>query len=126
MLLLLCSTVFCSADILKLQATHLAYKYQNDYGYWSDWTEWESTSVLIVINTDTERVNIYSAEPQEYDIYDAGNEEYDSDGGTTTKFQCIDKSGLRCTMRIREQSNGQLQLYIDYSDFMFVYNVYVK
>lgn len=113
-------------DIIKMQATSYAYKATDDYGYWSDWTDWQDCSILVVINAANDRVNIYSNSPQEYDIYNYGEEEYDSEGGTTTTFNCIDSNGLRCDMRIRIQANQQVQLYIDYSDAMWVYNVQPK
>lgn len=112
-----------SADILKLQATSLAYKSANDYGVWSEWSDWESCSILVVINTDQDRINIYSSTPQEYDIYDYEGESHDRDGGTTNTLKCIDANGLRCEMRLRQQRNGSWQLYVDYNDFMFVYNI---
>ncbi len=118
--------VMVYADVLKLQATSLAFKSQNDYGYWSDWSDWESTNILVVVNTDIDRVNIYSSSPQEYDIYDYDAEEKDGEGGTISTCHCIDQNGTRCDMRIRFQANGQVQLYVDYADFMFVYNVQRK
>ena len=123
--LMICGTSF-SNDILKWQATSLAYKTVDDWGNWSSWSDWEDVSVLIVINTVTDRVNIYSSTPQEYDVYDTEPREYDNEGGSSITFHCIDANGLRCDMRIRVQANGQVQLYVDYNDIMFVYNVQSK
>lgn len=120
----LCGNAFAD-EILKMRATSFAIKSTDDYGYWSDWSDWEDCSVLVVINVTNDRVNIYSGTPQVYDIYDYGEEEYD-DNGTTTTFNCIDDEGLQCDMRIRIQNDGQVQLYIDYSDIMWVYNVELK
>lgn len=123
---LLATVTVAQAEVIKLQATSYAYKYQNDYGYWTDWTDWEYTSVLIVVNTDNNRINIYSNTPQEYDIYDYGRTQYDDDGGETTTLKCIDADGLRCEVRIRVERNGNRQLYIDYNDAMWVYNIVNK
>lgn len=119
---------FCTAqaEVLKLQSTSFAYKYLNDYGYWSDWSDWEYTSVLIVINTDNDRINIYSSTPQEYDIYGYEENGYDRDGGETTTLKCIDANGLRCEIRIRIERSGNRQLYVDYNDMMWVYNIVNK
>lgn len=127
-LLFLCSfLMMCGMtvanDVLKWQATELAYKTTDNWGNWSDWSDWEDVSILVVINTATDRVNIYSSEPQEYDIYDYEEEEKDYEGGTSVTFHCVDANGVRCDMRIRVQADGQVQLYIDYSNIMFVYNV---
>ncbi len=71
-------------------------------------------------------MNIYSSSPQEYDIYDYGERVNESDGGITFTLKCIDKDGLRCSIRQREQPNGQMQLYIDYADVIVVYNIQMK
>lgn len=121
-----CTIVMCYAEVIKLQATSFAFKSQNDYGYWSDWSDWEDSSCLIVINADNDRINIYSKVPQEYDIYDYEGESSDNKGGTQFTFKCIDEDGLRCTIRFRVQSDGGRQLYVDYADMMWVYNVVNK
>mgnify|MGYP006919062826 FL=1 len=112
--------------VYKYQATSLAFKSQNEYGYWSDWSDWESTNILVVINIDNSRINIYSSSPQEYDIYDYGERVVESDGGVSFTLKCIDEDGLRCSIRQREQPDGQLQLYINYSDVIIVYNIQKK
>ncbi len=122
----LCVSVMVSAEVHKWQATSLAFRTLDDYGYWSEWTDWEDCSILVVFNLNTDRVNIYSNETQEYDIYDYLDESYDNNGSKTVTLKCIDADGLRCTMRLRTQSDGQKQLYVDYSDFMFVYNIEPK
>lgn len=113
-----------AAETLKMQATSLAYKSINRYGDWTEWSQWEDCNILVVIKED--RVNIYSKVPQEYDIYYFGKEESDNEGGRITTLKCVDMDGQRCGMRLRIQSDGQIQFYVDYSDFMFVYNVEFK
>ncbi len=126
LLMALCVSVMVSAEVFKFQATSLSSKYFNEYGYWSEWSEWENCNILVVINSSAERINIYSSVPQEYDIYDSHDVSYDNDGGKTTTFKCIDADGLRCDVRLRVQSDGQVQLYVDYNNFMFVYNIESK
>lgn len=63
---IICSSLMLHAEVLKFNATSLAYKSQNEYGYWSDWSDWESCNVLVVINRV--QINIYSHSPQEYDV----------------------------------------------------------
>lgn len=123
---IICSSLMLHAEVLKFNATSLAYKSQNEYGYWSDWSDWESCNILVVLNLDAERIDIYSSSAQEYDIYDYQGETYDEDGGTTMTLNCIDADGLRCEVRFRQQSDGQWQLYVDYADVMWVYNIQRK
>ena len=129
LILLICmlaTIAIVQAEVLKLQATSYAYKYQNDYGYWTDWTDWEYSSVLIVINIDKNRINIYSNTPQEYDIYHVDDSYYDKDGGEIMTLKCIDADGVQCDVRIRIERSGNRQLYIDYSNAMWVYNIVNK
>ena len=110
---ILCGIFLLHAEALKFNATSFAYKTQNDYGYWSDWSNWEYTSILIVINSDNDRINIYSRTLQEYDIYDYMENGYDRDGGETITFKCIDADGVRCDVRIRIERSGNRQLLLD-------------
>lgn len=76
------------------------------------------------MNIDRDIVTIYSKVTQEYDVIEVLSEdERDPDGGVSTTLLCVDADGTRCHMRLRSQSNGALQLYIDYSNVSFVYNV---
>lgn len=58
--------------------------------------------------------------------YNAGEEEGDGEGGFMITFKCVDADALRCEIRKRRQANDQVQLYVDYNNMMFVYNVESK
>lgn len=126
-ILLFCICSYCYSEVLKLKATYMAYKYERSNGYWTNWSEWEPTDILIVINVDKSVINIYSEKTQEFDIIEYLGETNDNDGsgGTSMKFLCIDKNGLRCHMRFRK-INNQSQLYIDYSNLTYVYSVEIR
>lgn len=121
--LMLCGLSYAN-DIIKLKATSYAYRTTDDYGNWYDWSAWQDCNILVVIKND--RVTIYSNQMQEYDIYDAGEEEGDGEGGSMITFKCVDADALRCEIRMRRQANDQVQLYVDYNNMMFVYNVESK
>lgn len=115
------------AQSYKYYSTEFAYKVKNDYGTWSEWSDWVSSHCLITINLDRNVINIYSDEPQEYDIYDYDDSFIDDrDGGQSLTLKCVDRDALRCQIRLRVQTNSQLQLYVDYNDVMFVYNIILK
>lgn len=127
-LLLLSLFAYASfADTYKYRATNYAYKYKKDNGYWTNWSEWERSSLLIVISSDNDKIDIYSEKPQEYDIYDYGEGwKSDGQGGQTLTMKCVNDDGLRCEVRLRQQSDGQWQLYVDFNDMMWVYSIVQK
>ena len=110
----------CFAQTYKYYSTDFACKAKNEYGYWTEWSDWEASHCLVTISLDRNVVNIYSPIPQEFDIYDNLGESYDSDGQSLTLCG-VDTDGLRCHIRLRKQNNGVLQLYIEYNDVILVY-----
>lgn len=117
--LLLFASLFAShayAEVFKLRAYSASMRSTDRYGNWSD------CNILVV--SDDSRVKIYSEETQEYDII-SSEEIRDSKGVKATEFHCVDKNGLRCSLRLRVEKNDNIQLYVDYNDISFVYNVYI-
>ena len=109
-----------SAQTYKYHTTKFSYKAKDEYGYWSDWSDWKKTRCLISISLDREVINIYSDSPQEFDIIgEVGDRE--DENGSSIILSCVDKDGLRCNVRLRRQHSGVLQLYIEYNDFIYVY-----
>lgn len=121
-LILIFSICAVKAQTYKYYTTCFAYKYYENYR-WTDWSEWERSHMLVVISTDRNIINIYSDKIQEYDIYEYTGEENDDDGGSSFLFQCVNKDGLRCQVRLRVQSDGSKQLYVDFNDAMWVYGL---
>lgn len=116
-----------SAEVTKFTAYEFSYKTHNEYSnYWTDWSSWQDCNILIVINIDIGRINIYSASTQEFDIIQYYDIYTDNDGDSTLKMECVDADGVRCTVRIIIRQDGTKQLYCDYSNIMYVYNMYNK
>ena len=93
----------------------------------SEWSEWNETTVLITIDLSKDRITIYSKETQVYDIAKNEDESYDNDGDMTLSLYCVDKAGLTCRIRLVKliSQNDRNQLYVDYDDLKWVYNVYL-
>lgn len=47
--LLAFSAVVASAQSLKFNAYELSYRYVDGDGEWSEWSDWEKTSILVII-----------------------------------------------------------------------------
>lgn len=124
LLFMLFVSIVANAQTYKFNSTEFSTRIKKSNGNWTEWTDWEDSSVLIVMSLDRSKINIYSEKVQEYDIYDFGNDtETDKEGGSTWTLRCVNEDGLRCAVRLRKQSNGILQLYVDFRDMSWVYNI---
>ena len=112
------------AQVQWYKTTSMAIKYVNDNGYWSDWSDWEKCTIAICINLNTDVITIYSNKTQYYKVVETGEPPQDKTGRQVL-FYCIDGDGDKCTIRFRiENSNGNSQIYVDFANIMWVYNVY--
>ncbi len=113
------------SQVYKNRAKQVAFKSKDSYGRWTKWTDWEDCNILIVTNLDNSKFTIYSKETQEFDIVKFYPKEYDDDGVETFRILVVDKDGLRCNIRQRfvKSDYYSSQLYIDYADFLYVYNL---
>ena len=98
-------------------------KFKTDDNRWGDWSDWESTSVLIVV--DDSRITVYSKEKQVYDVIENEGKKTDIDGDDVWSYFCINEDGARCRVRLirRNSQNGEAQLYVDFNDMKWVYNL---
>ena len=58
--LLALTTCDLMAQTYKLQTYSFSSRSKNSYGIWSDWSKWEASDMLVVINQDKDRITIYS------------------------------------------------------------------
>lgn len=88
---------------------------------WTDWSDWEYCRHKITITEDSITINkgteteIYMVET-EYEVQKDSNSE-------TFKFKVIDDYERVLYIRLRFQYNGVAQLYIDYDDVIYAYNL---
>lgn len=80
------------------------------------------SSVKIEFNLPNDVIVIHSPVVQAFGIYDTFTPPYDS-GGTQVGFVAVDAEGVRCHIRLRIENNGNSQIYIEYSNLLYVYNV---
>lgn len=114
-----------SAEVHKFKTTDFAYRTCDDDGDWSNWSDWEESSMLVVINIDEDEITIYSNETQEFDIYEYEGTDDSDKSDITMTMNCVDTDGLRCQIRLRTYEEGE-QLYVDYNNIMYVYNLEAK
>ncbi len=116
-----------NSDILKLRTTELAIMYMESYG-WGEWSDWEDVNVIVVFDIEKDRIKIFSKETQIYDVIQDKGKSYD-DGDEIYSYLCVNEDGNQCRVKLwkRYRSNGSFynQLYINFSDMRWVYNLYV-
>lgn len=116
-------SIFSQNNIIFNATSYAVAEVTGEYYVWSDW---EKCSVRILFDLNNERITIYSNKRQIYNIYDVYNngEPYaDNKGGRQIKFYVIDQDGDKGELRLRIESNGNSQLYIDFRDCAWCYNV---
>ncbi len=113
-------------NVIKLRTTDFCYQTKSEYsGEWLGWSNWQSVNILVVIDLSKLQIIIYSEALQVYDIVESFDIRYNSDYDEIYEFRAIDQDGIYCGIRfIIGDDSGRKQLYIDYSDMSWVYNVY--
>ncbi len=90
------------------------------------WGDWKSSDMNLTIDLNRDVITIYSPRTQVYrvlDIANGGQAYYDNDGGKNVKFYIVDQDGDRGEIRLRIERNGNSQVYVDFSNIAWVYNV---
>ena len=120
--LLLCSFVCISnAQTVWYRTTAYAQASVN-YGIYT-WGNWENSNMRMCIDWNRGFIAIYSPKMQKYAITKYISKWTDDDGAEQTKFQAIDADGDVCTIRFRIARTGTSQLYVNFSNIAWVYNV---
>jgi hypothetical protein len=111
------------SQVTKCKAYSFAHKEKNEYsGRWSEWSSWEDTEILIAIDSENDRIKIFSKVDQIYDIIEYKGTRTDADGDDIIEWICVNEDGLKCGVRLVKLNSkgGKSQIYIDFADFMFV------
>ncbi len=93
-------------------------------GKWGSWSDLELANILIKLDTDKNRILIYSEAIQVFEIVDyVPFVEGQTDD--IHSFACIDNLGEECTLSIiiRKNQDNRKQLYINYDNRVIVYNI---
>lgn len=88
------------------------------------WGDWKPSDMVLTINLNTDVITIYSPKIQIYKVYKTGNVFTDNKGGKQIIFYVIDQDGDKGTVRLRIECNGNSQVYIDFSNVGWCYNLY--
>lgn len=112
----------CHAQVYYYKTTRFAMK-QVVNGYWTDWSNWQTSDMVMTIDWDRSVVTIYSPKTQVYYLTTYVGQYTDDSGGVQHEFRFIDNDNDKGTMRLRIEPNGNSQLYIDFANIMLVWVV---
>lgn len=115
--------VSANAEILTFKTTGYYERTHYSWG-WGSWSNKQSSNMNIVINLNTDVVTIYSPRTQVYRIYQHAGNYTDSDGDYTMEYKFYDQDGDRGTMRLVIRRSGNSQIYIDFANVSWAYDVY--
>ena len=122
MMMLFCMSNNVNAQTYYYQTTGFAIKYKYSTG-WGNWSDWQSSNMKMKIDLDDDIIVIYSQQTQIYRVLENMGSYTDESGGRQTKFFVIDQDEDYGYVRLRIEKNGNSQVYIDFNDVMWVYNV---
>lgn len=119
---LFCCT-FAYSETQWFNSDSYAYKTIDYYGNWNKWSSWNNCDVDIKFDTNADMIIIYSNKVQIYKITNYNGTKQEKDGSQQAYFSAIDYDGDKCTIRLRIETNGNSQIYVEFSNVMWVYNV---
>lgn len=112
------------AQTYKFMTTGFSVMEKDASGNWSNWSELQPASIVVTLDTNKNRIVIYSQEIQLFNIVAYEDEEENEDDLIYT-FSCSDENGMPFTVSIitRKKQGNRKQLYINHKDVMVVYNI---
>ena len=90
---------------------------------WNNWSPWQDSNMNIKFDLSRDVIVIYSPQIQVYTVFNVGTSYIDASGGQQVKFNARDGDGDRVDIRLRIEKNGNSQIYVDYANIRWVYNV---
>ena len=120
--LLLSFSIMYSQEI-EYYSNFTSYKRLIEKDKWTDWTDWREYYVEIVFNTDSNTITIYDENTEKiYKIHPIYEKSEDSNS-ITIKYKVVESENNCLYIRFRNQHDGVKQLYLDYKDLVYVYNL---
>lgn len=121
MILLVFITISTQAETLWYRSTSFATAsiYNGRY----TWSDWVNSNLSISIDLTNDIITVYSKVKQTYYVTETGDSYSDNSGGKQIVFYVVDQDRTRGAIRLRTESNGNPQIYIDFNNVAWVYNV---
>jgi len=112
------------AQVYKFLTTGFSVMERNEKGTWGKWSDLQKASIVVALDTNKNRIVVYSQEIQLYKIVEYNPAE-ENDDDLIYAFSCTDDEGQPFTISIitRKSQGGRKQLYINQKDVIIMYNI---
>ena len=112
------------AQVYKFEATGFSVLEKDTKGAWGKWSDLQPVNIVITLDTDKNRIVVYSKETQLYEIQNY-EEKQESESDEIYPFVCKDIDGEEFTISIitRKNQANRKQLYINQKNVIIVYNI---
>lgn len=110
---------------IRFKTSSVSFTDKKNDGNWNEWSDFVDANVLITLDAKKDQIVINSAEVQSFKIKAYGEIE-DNDEVNIVPFECVDNRYSNCNIFIitKKKENNRMQIYINYNEVKFVYNVY--
>lgn len=115
-----------SAQAYVYQAKFFAMNILKGNGDWSGWSDWEKSTVKVVIDFNNDVIHIHTDKKQTYVVLEYTGDYTDKLGGKQYQYKVIDQDGDLGIIRLRIEKNGNSQLYVEFADVILVYSGLVR
>lgn len=112
------------AQTYKFITTGFSVMEKTPKGSWGKWSDMEKTNIIISLDTDKNRIIVYSQEIQLYNILEYVEKE-ENENDLIYSFVCEDTDKMPFTISIitRKKQDNRKQLYINQDKVIVVYNI---
>ncbi len=112
------------AQVYKFQTTGFSVMEKMEKGGWGKWSKFEKSQMIITLDTNKDRIVVYSQELQLYKILKYRDKE-ESATDIVQAFDCQDSDGELFTISIitRKNQSNRKQLYINQKNVVISYNI---
>ncbi|MES2543988.1 MAG: hypothetical protein V4548_03825 [Bacteroidota bacterium] len=112
------------SQVYKFKTTGFSVLEKDNKGNWGKWSDLANVNIIVTLDTNKNRIIVYSQEIQFYEIISYQPKE-ETETDLIYPFTCKDIDGEEFTISIitRKNQNNRKQLYINQKNVIIVYNI---
>lgn len=112
------------AQVYKFKTTGFSVLEKDNKGNWGKWSDLENVNLVVSLDTNKNRIIVYSQEIQFYKIL-SYQDKQETETDLIYPFLCkdIDNEEFVISIITRKNQNNRKQLYINQRDVILVYNI---